>query len=145
MGVKAVLIKGGHSLAESQKKDAVKEVPDGLKATLGYAQDYFLSSESPLTPDKERICDGSRGVWLRSDRFDTEHTHGTGCTLSSVIASALALGHQQRSMSQGAGSSEGGTGANRAIYMIDACCLAKAYVTEGVGRGVQVSSVCSVL
>lgn len=66
-------------------------------------------------------------------RFDSIHTHGTGCTLSSVIASALAIGHQQRSLS------EGGTGANRAIYMIDACCLAKAYVTEGVRRGVQVS------
>ena len=53
--------------------------------------------------------------------------------MSSVIASALAIGHQQRSLS------EGGTGADRAIYMIDACCLAKAYVTEGVRRGVQVS------
>ncbi len=54
-----------------------------------------------------------------------------------MIASALALGHQQRSISEVDGG--GGTGATRAIYMIDACCLAKAYVTEGVGRGVQVS------
>ena len=69
-------------------------------------------------------------------RYDTIHTHGTGCTLSSVIASALALGHQQRSINDVDG---GGTGATRAIHMIDACCLAKAYVSEGVGRGVQVS------
>ncbi len=79
MGVKAVLIKGGHSLAESQKKvssgnndddddDEIENLSDGLKNTLGYAQDYFLSSEGPLTPGEERICDGSRGVWLRSDR-----------------------------------------------------------------------------
>jgi hypothetical protein len=45
----------------------------------------------------------------------------------------LAIGHQQRSIASG------GTGANRAIHMIDACCLAKAYVTEGVRNGVQVS------
>jgi hydroxymethylpyrimidine/phosphomethylpyrimidine kinase len=72
-------------------------------------------------------------VTIELNRFNSIHTHGTGCTLSSVIASALAIGHQQRSMRQG------GTGANRAIYTIDACCLAKAYITEGVRRGVQVS------
>jgi len=145
MGVKAVLIKGGHSLAESQKRVDSKindgndnvNLSEGVKTTLGYAQDYFLSSEGPLTPGEERICDGSRGVWLRADRYDTIHTHGTGCTLSSVIASALALGHQQRSIN---GIDEEGTGATRAIHMIDACCLAKAYVTEGVGRGVQLGS-----
>lgn len=73
-------------------------------------------------------------------RFDSIHTHGTGCTLSSVIASALALGHQQRSMSGSKHAASGGegTGATRAIHMIDACCLAKAYITEGVARGVQV-------
>ena len=69
--------------------------------------------------------------------FDSIHTHGTGCTLSSVIASALALGHQQRSITEGA-EGEGGTGATRAIHMIDACCIAKAYITEGVARGIQV-------
>ncbi len=63
--------------------------------------------------------------------YDSVHTHGTGCTLSSVIASALAIGHQQRSLL------ESGSGAARSIYTIDACCLAKAYVTAGVARGVQ--------
>ena len=58
MGVKAVLIKGGHSLAESQKQvdGEIEDCNDnsidsaGVKTTLGYAQDYFLSSEGPLTP-----------------------------------------------------------------------------------------------
>jgi len=66
-----------------------------------------------------------------SHRYDSIHTHGTGCTLSSVIASALAIGHQQRSLI------ESGSGAARSIYIIDACCLAKAYVTAGVAQGVQ--------
>lgn len=70
MGAKAVLIKGGHSLEESSlssSSDKNKSV-ENLKDILGYAQDYFLSSEGPLTPGKERICDGSRGVWLRATR-----------------------------------------------------------------------------
>jgi len=130
-GLQAVLIKGGHSLAESRSETPLR--PD-LNATVGYAQDYFLSLDPPLDADgKERLCDGCRGVWLRTDRYDSDHTHGTGCTLSSAIASALALGHQQRDMV----AATSGTGAARAIYAIDACCLAKAYVTAGIARGVQ--------
>jgi len=155
MGVKSVLIKGGHSLAErsagskdddghhgTNTKDGIVQDGNGnvnVSATTGYAQDYFLSSE-PALSDEERICDGCRGVWLRSTRFDSVHTHGTGCTLSSVIASALAIGHQQRSLVVGTASSGTGTGAARSIYMIDACVLAKAYVTAGVARGVQLGS-----
>lgn len=139
MGVKSVLIKGGHSLAEGSDSVDVADNMD-INATIGYAQDYFLSSEPPLDPEEgmERICDGCRGVWLRSNRYDSDNTHGTGCTLSSVIASALAIGHQQRAL---VGTESGvGTGAARSIYMIDACVLAKAYVTAGVAQGVQLGS-----
>ena len=61
MGVKSVLIKGGHSLHEGN--DATTS---DVNATLGYAQDYFLSS----IPSKgeERLCDGHKGVWLSSSR-----------------------------------------------------------------------------
>lgn len=31
--------------------------------------------------------------WYSAERIDSENTHGTGCTLSSAIASGLALGH----------------------------------------------------
>jgi len=36
--------------------------------------------------------DGTQSLWLSSPRIDTRATHGTGCILSSAIASALALG-----------------------------------------------------
>lgn len=69
MGAKAVLIKGGHSLVETQDSSKQNdEVSATVYKTLGYAQDYFLSSEGPLTPGEERVCDGSRGVWLRANR-----------------------------------------------------------------------------
>lgn len=126
MGVKSVLIKGGHSLMEKRANESA--APD-VNVTLGYAQDYFVSSLP--SPDEPRLCDG--GVWIRTDRYDSEHTHGTGCTLSSAIASALALGHQQKQQQ----SSSSKDGATVAIQPIDACCLGKAYVTAGIARGVQ--------
>lgn len=63
--------------------------------------------------------------------WDTQNTHGTGCTLSSALATALAVGEHKRidkSYKEGATS---------AIYLTDACCLAKAYVSAGIQRGVQ--------
>ena len=54
--VKSVLIKGGHSDMDRM-----------------YAQDYFLSSttdhDGPSSNENDyRLCDGTRGVWLRSKR-----------------------------------------------------------------------------
>ncbi|WP_027625872.1 bifunctional hydroxymethylpyrimidine kinase/phosphomethylpyrimidine kinase [Clostridium lundense] len=59
IGVKYVLIKGGHL-----KDDAV-----------------------------DILFDGERMHYFESKRINTKNTHGTGCTLSSAIASNLALGH----------------------------------------------------
>ncbi|MEU6771997.1 bifunctional hydroxymethylpyrimidine kinase/phosphomethylpyrimidine kinase [Streptomyces sp. NPDC046759] len=38
------------------------------------------------------LTDGSAEHWLRAPRHDNRHTHGTGCTLASAIASGLAKG-----------------------------------------------------
>eukprot|EP00536_Pseudo-nitzschia_multiseries_P011706 jgi/Psemu1/320126/estExt_fgenesh1_pm.C_4120005 len=133
MGCRSVLVKGGHTLLEESSS---------VQSTLEYAQDFLLSSDpAPLDGD-ERLCDTSaastktRGVWMRSIRWDTPHTHGTGCTLSSAIASALALGEDNRDESKGSES----VGATSAIEIVDACCLAKAYVSAGIQRGVQLGS-----
>ncbi|WP_310619187.1 bifunctional hydroxymethylpyrimidine kinase/phosphomethylpyrimidine kinase [Flexibacterium corallicola] len=60
LGVKSVLLKGGHGL--DQKSD-----------------DLYLDQQGTE-------------LWLRDTRYSTENTHGTGCTLSSAIASGLAKG-----------------------------------------------------
>jgi hydroxymethylpyrimidine/phosphomethylpyrimidine kinase len=39
------------------------------------------------------VFDGTVCQELAQERFDTPHTHGTGCTFSSAIAANLALGH----------------------------------------------------
>jgi len=90
LGPQSVLLKGGHSSDDE------------------YASDYFCTTvSSDFAP---RLCDGN--VWLQTKRYDTIHTHGTGCTLSSALASALARGHD----------------------CINAACLAKAYVTAGIAQ-----------
>ncbi|MFJ5833183.1 bifunctional hydroxymethylpyrimidine kinase/phosphomethylpyrimidine kinase [Streptomyces sp. NPDC093089] len=38
------------------------------------------------------LTDGTEEHWLRAPRHDNRHTHGTGCTLASAIASGLAKG-----------------------------------------------------
>jgi hydroxymethylpyrimidine/phosphomethylpyrimidine kinase len=101
MGPKAVLIKGGHSLSEEQGKERTSENNDSSGS-----QDYLLmsieiSQEGKPVKDRQRLCDGSRGIWLRSERYDTDNTHGTGCTLSSSIATAWAMGQRERGISTG--------------------------------------------
>lgn len=41
-------------------------------------------------------------IWLEGERLDNENTHGTGCTLSSAIASNLAKGYEMREAIEGA-------------------------------------------
>ncbi|MGH1484976.1 MAG: thiamine phosphate synthase [Cellvibrionaceae bacterium] len=62
-GAKAVLLKGGHFCSESNH----------------LAQDYF--------------SDGEKSFWLASHKIQTKNSRGTGCALSSAIASAIALGY----------------------------------------------------
>ena len=163
MGPKAVLIKGGHLLTE-QNDGAVQ---DDVPVPVSYAEDYLLTNEDMSdigkpVKDKARLCDGSRGVWFRGIRYvclllpllpliayvspllklktylryDTIHTHGTGCTLSSAIATSWAMGQSERSSSTGC--IEENIGALKSMHLIDACCIAKAYVNAGIECGVQV-------
>lgn len=69
------------------------------------------------------------------NRWDRKNTHGTGCTLSSSIASALALGEHERNHAVSP------VGSVSSIQIVDACCLAKAYVSAGIQRGVQLGKV----
>ncbi|WP_069467430.1 bifunctional hydroxymethylpyrimidine kinase/phosphomethylpyrimidine kinase [Actinacidiphila rubida] len=59
------------------------------------------------------LTDGSREHWYRAPRHPNGHTHGTGCTLASAVASYLALGHD----------------------VPDAVGRAKAYVTGAIAAG----------
>ena len=135
-GCQAVLLKGGH-FSQSTKDDTT-------------ARDYLLvqsraaaATTTTTTNPERRLCDAdiamatlnaegqsssttdTKGVWIESVRYDTIHTHGTGCTLSAALASAMAVGESARR-----GNVDGG--AYVAMNLVDATCLAKAYVTAGI-------------
>ena len=95
------------------KAGAEKILALGAKAVLvkgghleGSADDY--------------LYDGQRELWLPGERLNTKNTHGTGCTLSSALASDLALG----------------------LSLPEAVKAAKAYVTEAIRYGIPLGKGC---
>jgi hydroxymethylpyrimidine/phosphomethylpyrimidine kinase len=48
------------------------------------------------------LTDGDTALELSAPRLDNAHTHGTGCTLASAIASYLALGQPMTAAVQNA-------------------------------------------
>lgn len=46
-----------------------------------------------LNDASDYLFDGKKGMWFRGERIHNPNTHGTGCTLSSAIASNLAKGY----------------------------------------------------
>jgi hydroxymethylpyrimidine/phosphomethylpyrimidine kinase len=81
-GCTAVLAKGGHIVLEGEFCD---HAPDG--STTTYAKptrvfDFLYQQDAA----------GWREQRWHSDRLATRHTHGTGCTLSSAVATLLGMG-----------------------------------------------------
>ncbi|MFC4502094.1 MULTISPECIES: bifunctional hydroxymethylpyrimidine kinase/phosphomethylpyrimidine kinase [Streptomyces] len=94
------------------------ESEEGLReaaaAVLVYGPRWVLIKGGHLPGDAvDLLTDGTEEHWLRAPRHDNRHTHGTGCTLASAIASRLAAGDS----------------------VPDAVRVAKAYVTGAVAAG----------
>ena len=51
----------------------------------------MLAEPAPLDDEGNHLGDPLT-TWFRHKRIETDNTHGTGCTLSSAIACALAQG-----------------------------------------------------
>lgn len=118
--ISAVLIKGGH-----------------IEQNNDYAQDYFLSSSSSCSKQSPRICDNDiYGSWIQSKRYPTIDTHGTGCTLSSSIASVLALGEHSRRHNNNINVDSCWNN----IDLLSACCLAKAYISAGLESSIRIGN-----
>lgn len=72
------------------------EMGDAARALSALGPKWVLVKGGHLAAQPESVDllvgpDG-RAEWLRAPRHDNRHTHGTGCTLASAIASRLALG-----------------------------------------------------
>jgi hydroxymethylpyrimidine/phosphomethylpyrimidine kinase len=68
-------------------------LPRAADAVLALGPQWVLVKGGHLPGDAvDLLSDGQVSHWLRAERFDNRHTHGTGCTLASAIASGLACG-----------------------------------------------------
>ncbi|WP_176709996.1 bifunctional hydroxymethylpyrimidine kinase/phosphomethylpyrimidine kinase [Streptomyces sp. Wb2n-11] len=83
-------------------------------ALLEFGPRWVLVKGGHLPGDAvDLLTDGAEEHWLRAPRHDNRHTHGTGCTLASAIASGLAKG----------------------LDVPQAVAAAKEYVTEAIAAG----------
>ncbi|OON71538.1 bifunctional hydroxymethylpyrimidine kinase/phosphomethylpyrimidine kinase [Streptomyces tsukubensis] len=74
-----------------ESEDQMRRAAD---AVLGYGPRWALIKGGHLAGDAaDLLSDGTEEYWLRAPRLENRHTHGTGCTLASAIASYLAIGH----------------------------------------------------
>ena len=71
------------------------------------------TDRNDIKVDILHLSDSDETIELKADAVDTRTTHGTGCTLSSAIASYLALGYE----------------------LTDAISMAKLYVTHALEAG----------
>ena len=61
------------------------------------------------------LCDNGRFVWFDGKRIENPNTHGTGCTLSSAIASNFAKG----------------------LSLVDSVKKAKEYISNALAEGLD--------
>ena len=74
------------------------------------AKNVLLKGGHSLGNPNDLFYDGENFHWLKAERIPTKNTHGTGCTLSSAIASNLANG----------------------LLLKDSIEAAKTYITEAI-------------
>lgn len=73
--------------------DSERDLRAGADALLALGPRWVLVKGGHLQGEAvDLLTDGSEEHLLRAPRLDNRHTHGTGCTLASAVASRLALG-----------------------------------------------------
>lgn len=71
----------------------VEEMERACKELRKLGVNYVLVKGGHLDGDATDVLyDGEKFIYLRHERLNNKHTHGTGCTLSSAIAAGLAKG-----------------------------------------------------
>ncbi|MFJ1655171.1 bifunctional hydroxymethylpyrimidine kinase/phosphomethylpyrimidine kinase [Streptomyces sp. NPDC088337] len=98
---------------------AEEQMREAAAAMLAFGPEWVLIKGGHLAGREggdqavDLLTDGAEEHWLRAPRYDNRHTHGTGCTLASAIASHLAKGRS----------------------VPEAVTEAKAYVTGAIAAG----------
>jgi hydroxymethylpyrimidine/phosphomethylpyrimidine kinase len=69
------------------------DMPAAARAVKALGPEWVLVKGGHLEGEAtDLLSDGTSEHWFRAPRSDNRHTHGTGCTLASAVASYLARG-----------------------------------------------------
>lgn len=83
--------------AEALTGQIIKSKDDMVEAAkkIGeFFEGYILLKGGHSADDADDLLyKNSEKIWIKGERIENPNTHGTGCTLSSAIASYLAMGH----------------------------------------------------
>ena len=92
----AALVTPNISEAEVLSGMRIKSKDDMIKSAefieKSYGCSVLLKGGHSINDANDLLCENGRLVWFDGKRIDNPNTHGTGCTLSSAIASNLAKG-----------------------------------------------------
>ena len=72
-------------------RDDMEKAARKIHAAYGCA--VLVKGGHAVNDADDVLCEGGNLTWFHGARIDTRNTHGTGCTLSSAIASNLAKGY----------------------------------------------------
>jgi hydroxymethylpyrimidine/phosphomethylpyrimidine kinase len=107
------------------KVDDESDMPAAAEAVKALGPGWVLVKGGHLPGESaDLLWDGEHAYWFRSERYETRHTHGTGCTLASAIAAHLAQGRSMVEAVSGAkdfvtGAVRGGFPLGRGIGPVD--------------------------
>lgn len=73
-----------------QSKEDMEKAAQEINKKFNCA--VLLKGGHSLNDANDYLFDGKEGTWFQGNRIQNPNTHGTGCTLSSAIASGLAKG-----------------------------------------------------
>lgn len=83
--------------AEALTGQSIKSKDDMVEAAkkIGEFFDGYILLKGGHSADdaNDLLYKNSEKIWIMGERIENPNTHGTGCTLSSAIASYLAMGH----------------------------------------------------
>ena len=80
-------------IISKMKINNIRDMEKSAKVIYGMGPKNVLVKGGHLTIDAiDVLYDGKIFTYYKSERINTKNTHGTGCTISSAIASNLALG-----------------------------------------------------
>lgn len=103
---------GIHITDEKQMERAAVEIGERIETAV------LLKGGHSVNDANDLLYSGGKLTWFYGERVDNDNTHGTGCTLSSAIASNLAIG----------------------FSMEESIRRAKLYITDAIGAGLNLGA-----